>query len=277
MQEAADCEEMEIPSKSIDFVNEEENIVKSTEFSGEKTPEIKSAVSFSPIKFVGVNDEIVDEEITIMARKDKEELGQCERVTVEGVHGSISEISTRLQRKSDEEIFNTPKRERNFEDFNLNIRNRSKEVEVTESEDNGPLKTPQKIMGHLVKSLSTEFEERLASIKVSPKIQSVAPRNMSPVRCIAELSPVSKLNLNERSNFEIEEPKLVSPSKIAAVTLGNEIEKVRIELESKVKKDEDLLYNRLYFLYFYFWCSGRNRSSFYNSKSPVWKRSTTNP
>lgn len=250
----------EIPSKSINFLNEQEETStdKLLETTRATTPEAKA--QFSPIKFGGLTDKIVDEEITInhLARKDKEgSEPDCATEESSISSGGNTSSTARLQRKSDEEICNTPKRERNFEDSNLNIRNRAREEADTklepEENGNGLLKTPQKIGGLLVKSLSMEFEHRLASIHVSPKIQSAAPRSMSPVRCIAELSPVSKLNLNEEAtarrisvnanstsasdsnNFMIEEPKLVSPSKIVAAASAVEIEKIRIDLESKVR------------------------------------------
>ena len=208
----------EVPSKSIDAINEE------------KGSSLGS--TFSPIKFVE-NTEIVDEEITIslLARK-----ANC--ANVEG-ETEAEQCANRLQRKNDEEIFNTPKRERRFEDQTLNVR-RSRDTK-TEAESEEFPKTPQKSgrnNNELVKSLSMEFEQRLASIHVSPKIQSSAPRSMSPVRCVAELSPVSKLNFNEEINdtgkFVIEEPKLISPSKIVAAASAIEIEKIRVELDSKV-------------------------------------------
>ena len=244
----------EIPSKSIDAVNE----------NTAKTEDSDKNVTFSPIKFGG-NDEIVDEEITIsrMARNNKEERLEKEKVievTKIAYEATLTTDSyeftepteSRLQRKSDEDICNTPKRERHFEDQNLNIR-RSREPEISETDALNIVKTPQKSKNELVKSLSMEFEQRLASIHVSPKIQSTtsAPRSMSPVRCVAaQLSPVSKLNLNEdgeedlnsglggKKEFIVEAPKLVSPSKVVAAASSIEIEKVRQDLESKVSKVE---------------------------------------
>lgn len=115
-----------------------------------------------------------------------------------------------------------------------------------------------------VRSLSQEFEQRLNSIHVSPitnttgnKNNNSTSRSMSPIRSIAQLSPVSKLNLNDTGdddsnninsnyttsnnstgsttteNVSIITPKLVSPSKIASQV---EIEKIKCGLESKVKQ-----------------------------------------
>ena len=248
----------EIPSKPISVLLNEEKI-----FNDSTTANSPTTTTFSPIKFGG----IVDEEITIslMARKEKSVGGSIVEDNTEVITENNTEVITvddnkvitvddnkvitvdhtfpvddtfhtqdheRLQRKSDEDIFNTPKRERHFEDQNLNIRRSREAHEQIEA-----IKTPQK-SNTFVKSLSMEFEQRLASIHVSPKIvSSTAPRSMSPVRCIAELSPVSKLNLNDNeesasvTGFVIEEPKLISPSKIA------EIEKIRQELESKVNTE----------------------------------------
>ena len=247
---------VEIPSKPISVLLNEEKI-----FNDSTTANSPTTTTFSPIKFGG----IVDEEITIslMARKEKsvggnivedDNVDNTEVITEDNTEDNTvddnkvitvddnkvitvddtfhTQDHERLQRKSDEDIFNTPKRERHFEDQNLNIRRSREAHEQIEA-----IKTPQK-SNTFVKSLSMEFEQRLASIHVSPKIvSSTAPRSMSPVRCIAELSPVSKLNLNDNeesasvTGFVIEEPKLISPSKIA------EIEKIRQELESKVNTE----------------------------------------
>ena len=279
----------EIPSKSIDAVNEEKQQPNITE--NDKN------ITFSPIKFGG-NDEIVDEEITIsrMARNNKEERLEKEKVIevtkiafeATGPADSYEFAEpgeSRLQRKSDEDICNTPKRERHFEDQNLNIR-RSREPEISETDAlNIVVKTPQKSKNELVKSLSMEFEQRLASIHVSPKIQSTtsAPRSMSPVRCVAaQLSPVSKLNLNEDEEdvqrIVVEAPKLVSPSKIVAAASSIEIEKVRQDLESKVikvKMIDIIILTHIYYLslYLYFYLSllisGQNRSNSCNLKLQV--------
>lgn len=248
---------------------------------------IDTISDFSPIKFNTIqNDEqeklemtsatAIDEEITFMARKT--ENLKCEE---------------RLQRKSDDDICNTPKRERH-EDQKLNIRsarllgieeessrNDNDKDNYDESDGDVLMKTPKK-KGEIVKSLSFEFEQRLASIHVSPKttltnsgysmnsvnvtsttttatattagptptitvssnaIPSINPkpvRSMSPIRSVAQLSPVSKLNLNdnnaveETTNFTIETPKLVSPSKIVAAASAIDIQKIKNELESEV-------------------------------------------
>jgi hypothetical protein len=246
---------------------------------------IDAISDFSPIKFNTIqNDEqeklemtsttAIDEEITFMARKT--ENLKCEE---------------RLQRKSDDDICNTPKRERH-EDQKLNIRSgrllgieeessRNDKDNYDESDGDVLMKTPKK-KGEIVKSLSFEFEQRLASIHVSPKttltnsgysmnsvnvtsttttatattagptptitvssnaIPSINPkpvRSMSPIRSVAQLSPVSKLNLNDNTaaeetiNFTIETPKLVSPSKIVAAASAIDIERIKNELESEV-------------------------------------------
>jgi hypothetical protein len=248
---------------------------------------IDAISDFSPIKFNTIqNDEqeklemtsttAIDEEITFMARKT--ENLKCEE---------------RLQRKSDDDICNTPKRERH-EDQKLNIRSarllgieeessRNDKDNYDESDGDVLMKTPKK-KGEIVKSLSFEFEQRLASIHVSPKttltnsgysmnsvnvtsttttatatattagptptitvssnaIPSINPkpvRSMSPIRSVAQLSPVSKLNLNDNTaveetiNFTIETPKLVSPSKIVAAASAIDIQKIKNELESEV-------------------------------------------
>lgn len=233
----------------------------------------------------------IDEEITFVARKPCED---------------------RLQRKSDEDICNTPKRERH-DDQNLNIRS-GRLLSMDEdkvNEDCELMKTPKK-KGEIVKSLSIEFEQRLASIHVSPRpnlsntsaSNTVDPvssnnttnttttnststnnspcskpvRSMSPIRSIAQLSPVSKLNLNddqpavaegENTTFNIETPKLVSPSKIVAAGSAVEIEKIKNEIESKVK-------NRFSVLFMLF-CSGLNKLNFYNLKFQHYKKSTKLP
>lgn len=242
----------EIPSKTISIINEE-----------------KQSEQFSPIKFGG-NEEIVDEEITIkhMARKNNEsdplntDAGQNLKLE-DGDNLEVDGGNFGISRKSDEDIFNTPKRERHFEDQNLNIR-RSREMEDDQ------VKTPQKCYAvtnsknELVKSLSMEFEQRLASIHVSPKVSTsntfVPPRSMSPVRSVASdnLSPIRKLIFNEDeevvevehvehnkvkaeaekdkqlSNNFIEEPKLISPSKIVSAASAVEMERIKVELENKV-------------------------------------------
>lgn len=255
---------------------------------------INAISDFSPIKFTVKSEEVreenlqmktateIDEEITFVARKTDnfKSVSKEEFPTEESLPSGIyNDLEERLQRKSDDEICNTPKRERH-EDQKLNIRSaRLLEMEQEKSigcnvdgEENGEddgdilMKTPKK-KGEVVKSLSIEFEQRLASIHVSPRPTPIggsgnavhnsnsttnspslnisasksSGRSMSPIRNIAQLSPVSKLNLNNESvlegtpNFFVETPKLVSPSKIVAAASAFDIEKVKIELESKVK------------------------------------------
>lgn len=266
-----------------------------------------NSATFSPIKFsstppnlieeVDNNFRVIDEDINFkgVARKISEcGLGQQQQLSSSGVAES-SNSNLRLQRKSDEDICNTPKRERN-QDQTQNIR--FARLKETEEEREILVKTPPPLQptsqSHLVKSLSVEFEQRLASIQVSPKPNTTdtnnnnntptasntnnlnsnplkaTPRSMSPIRCVAQLSPVGRLNLNDKEvnedeggnsnntnsnnnnnttiNFTIETPKLVSPSKIVAANSSADIEKIKTEIESKVK-------TRLYYtfiLYSYF-------------------------
>lgn len=232
---------------------------------------------FSPIKFTDKNEQIlsnesiVDEEITFgkMARKSNSEIVKEEEVMQDYLQEETKndlehDLEERLQRKSDDDICNTPKRERH-EDQNLNIRSaRLLEMDQIISEtttslvENDVIKTPQKMKNEMIKSLSNEFEHRLASIHVSPRpavtsgstmntnnaaspsVSASKPtRVMSPIRSIAQLSPVSKLNLNDEPSavedqIQIETPKLISPSKIVAAASALEIEKIKNDLESKV-------------------------------------------
>ena len=253
---------------------------------------ISANSDFSPMKFTTKKDEEeevtdffvtgknlpsitteVDEEITFVARKPDT--------------GIKYDYEERLQRKSEDDICNTPKRERH-EDQKLNIRStRLLEMEEhvsiaaaknnLENEDNEMMlmKTPQK-QGEIVKSLSFEFEKKLASIHVSPKStppaisnagvsvnetsnghspSSKPVRSMSPIRSVAQLSPVSKLNLNDEqppqqqqqqnSTGVIETPKLISPSKIVAAATSVDIEKVKAELESKVNLLNLIIYQSI--------------------------------
>lgn len=198
--------------------------------------------SFSPIKFTASaitktttpnEHEIVDDEISLIKRPAEE------------------------QRKTEPEVAdlcNTPKRERKEGQPDFRARNFATEAKEQECNEQSPTKagishrlmttestttttttslnsTPQKAM---VKSLSIEFEQRLASIHVSPKPKNSSPasgpRAMSPIRSVAsQLSPVSKLNLNDESStqdehvnsYVIEKPNLVSPSKIASASISN--------------------------------------------------------
>ena len=267
---------------------------------------INAISDFSPIKFTVKSEEVkeenlemtrtttIDEEITFLARKadNFKSVINEELRAEESSSGGNNNLEERLQRKSDNEIFNTPKRERH-EDKNLNIRSgrlfemeEEKSIgiivdsEEDEEEGDSLIKTPKK-KGEMVKSLSIEFEQRLASIHVSPRPTSIlgsgntvytanppsntstnstinspslnisaskSVRSMSPIRNIAQLSPVSKLNLNNESgvmeedtNFYIETPKLVSPSKIVAAASAADIEKIKIDLESKVKYNQNKL------------------------------------
>ena len=152
-------------------------------------------------------------------------------------------VLERLHRKSDEELCNTPKRERHQD---RPVHERSEKYELTPS-------SPSR-RAEIVKSLSKEFEKRMASIQVSPKpekqsstgsppVQMMnapsASRVMSPIRCVAQLSPVPKLNFNDdQSGSSIETPKLVSPSKIVAAASVNALDSEKIlkeELEAKVE------------------------------------------
>lgn len=249
---------------------------------------------FSPIKFVDKlgkeaeekageeNFRVIDEEINIKGAPRKmstlEVIDEAVSVIVEAGQASFT-------RKSDENIFNTPKRERH-EDKSLNVRftrfiNADEEIEQGEGEDGKSLpRTPQKSRNEIVKSLSVEFEQRLASIHVSPKqpvVSKVAvgtpspvtannnnhsgtSRSMSPIRCAPQFSPAGRLNLDERregegegeeaavsagksEEFLVETPKLVSPSKIASVTtaVNFDIEKVKAEIDSKWMKQVEFL------------------------------------
>lgn len=236
---------------------------------------------FSPIKFsvsvageceeiLAKTGEIVDEEITfgMMARKtESKENGGIVESGIETDKRTAAVLGAdRLQRRSEEDVCNTPKRERH-EDQKLNIRSaRLLEMDkaVNDETEGEELKmTPSKKNngnnGEIVKSLSIEFEQRLASIQVSPRpannstitsnSASKPVRSMSPIRSIAQLSPVSKLNLNDEGNEEsclIETPKLVSPSKIAATPVtvtaaaaaaaAVDVEKIKSELEAKVRQ-----------------------------------------
>ena len=274
----------EIPATKIETFNCEFSPLKFTE-TGLEIDEINGRVG-----------SIVDEEITfgMMARKRESSNVSSDNsvnsvnsvIATEAVNASATADNTiptttaenitnntlleeRLQRKSDDDICNTPKRERH-EDQNMNIRSaRLLEMDNAvnnEDEENVLTKTPMKKGGEMVKSLSIEFEQRLASIHVSPRPApntnmignnnmnsaqssvnnsgSKPVRSMSPIRSIAQLSPVSKLNLNDDSttniddNFiEIETPKLVSPSKIVAAASAIDIEKIKSEVDAKVNTD----------------------------------------
>lgn len=225
---------------------------------------------FSPIKFsvsgeaeeISVNGPVdVDEEITfgMMARKTGSKDSEDNHCTSNCTESTVNVSSEeRLHRRSEEDICNTPKRERH-EDQKLNIRSaRLLEMDDELSAENSTddlinLKTTpsKKKNGEMVKSLSIEFEQRLASIHVSPRpatTKDISPqvsaskpvRSMSPIRSVAQLSPVSKLNLNDYESSEdscvIETPKLVSPSKIAgAAPAVVDVEKIKSELEAMVK------------------------------------------
>lgn len=237
--------------------------------------------SFSPIKFIEKpsalidEDNVIDEEISFTKIKKEEAVYICEVNNREDVNNAntdnnpytytvnddSSEINClRLQRKSEDEICNTPKRERH-EDEGLN-RRFTRQLQQ-EGIDGGTIlinsepTTPQKNNknNELVRSLSHEFEQRLASIHVSPitSTNGKGPsRSMSPIRSIAQLSPVSKLNLNDQeedinTNLDaVVTPKLVSPSKIVAAASAMETEKIKCELESKVVI---LLYRHLLFTF----------------------------
>lgn len=244
---------------------------------------INAISDFSPIKF-SIKNEI--EENFNLKDENFQEMTTTTTTTTTAIDEEITFVARkpcdeRLQRKSDEDICNTPKRERH-EDQNLNIRSARLLAmdEDKDYEDCELMKTPKK-KGEIVKSLSIEFEQRLASIHVSPRPApsstsasnnnnnpvsdynttttitttnttnnnnspcSKPVRSMSPIRSIAQLSPVSKLNLNddqpavaegENTTFNIETPKLVSPSKIVAAGSAVEIEKIKNEIESKVQK-----------------------------------------
>ena len=157
--------------------------------------------SFSPIKFKFTHHEIIeeanfrviDEEIDfkgMAARKastaDREVAKEVAKEAVkEGekckeIGGEFNlELNSRLQRKSEDDIFNTPKRERNQNDsLNARFSRFNQPGPVTKDNENDNLMitqtSPQKSSSRneMVKSLSVEFEQRLASIHVSPKISA---------------------------------------------------------------------------------------------------------
>jgi hypothetical protein len=220
--------------------------------------------SFSPIKFTASaitkttppnEHEIVDDEISLIKRPAEE------------------------QRKTEPEVAdlcNTPKRERKEGQPDFRARNFATEAKEQESNEQSPTKagishrlmttestttttslnsTPQKAM---VKSLSIEFEQRLASIHVSPKPKNSSPasgpRAMSPIRSVAsQLSPVSKLNLNDESStqdehpnsYVIEKPNLVSPSKIASASISNNNNNYNTNINTNVLNSNIIINNNI--------------------------------
>ncbi len=249
----------EIPANPI----HDENLNNSTSTSS----------AFSPIKFTNhtekssVDFRIIDEEINFkegMAGKSINDNVKAGDELKEDQDVNDHQIGT--QRRSDNDIFNTPKRERN-QDQSQNTRF----TRFTEKNDNA-----------MVKSLSMEFEQRLASISTSGNINSNSnsnvnslhntpkpvQRSMSPIRCVPQLSPVNRINLNDKpeggdeinddnkymnnnsidnyniidnisADIIIETPKLVSPSKIVAAA---DVEKIKRELEFKVISESKIDY-----------------------------------
>ena len=116
-----------------------------------------------------------------MARNNKEERLEKEKVievtkiayeaTLTDSYEFTEPTESRLQRKSDEDICNTPKRERHFEDQNLNIR-RSHRTRNQWNWRPEYCQNSQKSKNELVKSLSMEFEQRLASFTFHPKFKA---------------------------------------------------------------------------------------------------------
>lgn len=215
--------------------------------------------SFSPIKFTNHTEKssssadfrIIDEEINFKEGMAGKSIVKADDQVIEDQDTNDHQIGS--QRRSDDDICNTPKRERN--------QDQSQNTRFTRFTENA-----------MVKSLSMEFEQRLASINTTRNVNTTnnsyihpnhntpkpAQRSMSPIRSVPQLSPASRINLNNggdevnddnkytnnnsidndniSTDIIIETPKLVSPSKI--VSAAADVEKIKRELEFKVKSEE---------------------------------------
>lgn len=212
----------------------------------------------------------------------------------------------RLQRKSDDELCNTPKREKNNDifdhrtfsvtSFTMDSESIDRPLEQSQVEQMQMMPTtPQKqIMkssinspNPLVKTLSSEFEQRMASIKVSPAVtfntqspanvnnnntpasplqtqsQTQSNRTMSPIRSMAELSPQRKLNyspvtvaVNNTNTYmdsnmdELdEECKIETPKLVSPSKLFAAVQDSPSISADKIRKESDEKVKKIMFLF----------------------------
>ena len=144
--------------ESEQFAKLKKSGVEGAEFSGIVDDEITISAITAQIhddKFIGTNSSDYNES----PEKSNDKIGGGDSSR----HSTTAE--ERLQRKSDEDLCNTPKRERHQD---RTVHERSEKYEIPESPTNNSSSLPSK-RNEVVKSLSMEFEKRMASIQVSPK------------------------------------------------------------------------------------------------------------